>query len=61
MYSPLFPQTTGCSIIGLTLSKEQLSEATQRVQAAGLEGQVDLMFCDYRDCPGGYTLMYTRL
>ena len=39
---------------GLTISKEQLSEATARVKAAGLEERVTLLFCDYRDCPGGW-------
>ena len=37
---------------GLTISKEQLSEATARVRALGLEDRVTLMFCDYRHCPG---------
>ncbi|KAG1678525.1 hypothetical protein FOA52_014559 [Chlamydomonas sp. UWO 241] len=45
-------QTTGCRVTGLTISKEQLAEATARVKAAGLEDRVHLMFCDYRDCPG---------
>ena len=40
--------TTGCHVTGLTLSKEQLGEATARVRAAGLEGSVKLLFCDYR-------------
>lgn len=38
---------------GITLSKEQLAEATQRVKAEGLSDRVHLMYCDYRDCPGG--------
>ena len=38
---------------GLTISKEQLSEATARIKSLGLEDQVTLLFCDYRDCPGG--------
>ncbi len=41
-----------CRVTGLTLSKEQLEEATTRVKAAGLQDRVTLMFCDYRDCPG---------
>ncbi|GAX82389.1 hypothetical protein CEUSTIGMA_g9817.t1 [Chlamydomonas eustigma] len=48
-------QTTGCRVTGLTISKEQLSEATARVKAAGLENKVTLLFCDYRDCPGAGT------
>jgi cyclopropane-fatty-acyl-phospholipid synthase len=43
--------TTGCHVVGLTLSKEQLAEATQRVKDAGLEKQVTLLYCDYRDTP----------
>jgi predicted NAD/FAD-binding protein/cyclopropane fatty-acyl-phospholipid synthase-like methyltransferase len=47
--------TRGCRVTGLTLSKEQLAEATKRVKAAGLEDRVRLLYCDYRDCkgPGG--------
>ena len=48
-------QTTGCRVTGLTISKEQLAEATARVKAAGLEDRVKLLFCDYRDCPGAGT------
>ena len=44
--------STGCRVTGLTLSKEQLAEATARVKAAGLGDRVTLLFCDYRDCPG---------
>ena len=41
----------GCQWTGVTLSKEQLKEAQQRVKAAGLEEKVTLVFCDYRDLP----------
>eukprot|EP00775_Hariotina_reticulata_P004736 gene4736-4986_t len=44
--------TTGCRVTGLTLSKEQLAEATARVAAAGLSDKITLLFCDYRDCSG---------
>ena len=43
--------TTGCRVVGLTLSKEQLAEATQRVKYAGLEDKITLIYCDYRDTP----------
>jgi cyclopropane-fatty-acyl-phospholipid synthase len=43
--------TTGCHVVGLTLSKEQLAEATQRVKDAGLEDKITLLYCDYRDTP----------
>lgn len=39
---------TLCRVTGLTLSKEQLAEATARVAAAGLSDRVTLLFCDYR-------------
>lgn len=45
-------QRTGCRITGITVSKEQLAEATARVKAAGLADRVTLLFCDYRECPG---------
>jgi cyclopropane-fatty-acyl-phospholipid synthase len=48
-------QRTGCKVIGLTLSKEQLEEANARVKAAHLEHLVTLMFCDYRQAPGAGT------
>ena len=33
---------------GVTVSKEQLAEATARVKAAGLSDRITLLFCDYR-------------
>ncbi|KXZ44875.1 hypothetical protein GPECTOR_61g828 [Gonium pectorale] len=44
-------QTTGCRWTGITISKEQLAEATERVEAAGLQDRITLLFCDYRDTP----------
>ena len=41
-------QTTGCRWTGITVSKEQLAEATARVDAAGLTDRITLLFCDYR-------------
>lgn len=48
-------QTTGCTVVGLTLSKEQLEEANRRVEEAGLRDRITLLFCDYRQCPGAGT------
>ncbi|KAI8475498.1 MAG: cyclopropane fatty acid synthase [Monoraphidium minutum] len=48
-------QRSGCRVTGLTLSKEQLAEAAQRVDAAGLSDRITLLLCDYRDCPGAGT------
>ena len=38
-----------CRVTGVTLSKEQLAFARERIQRAGLEAKVDLRFQDYRD------------
>jgi cyclopropane-fatty-acyl-phospholipid synthase len=51
-------QRTGCHVTGLTLSKEQLAEATARVKAAGLSDKISLLFCDYRDFQGEYFYCY---
>ncbi|KAL4856846.1 Tuberculostearic acid methyltransferase UfaA1 [Chlorella vulgaris] len=48
-------QRTGCRVTGITVSKEQLAEATARVKVAGLSDRVTLLFCDYRECPGAGT------
>lgn len=48
---------TGCQATGLTLSEEQKALADQRIQNAGLQGQVRVLLCDYRNAPcpeGGY-------
>ena len=36
------------------MSKQQLEEATARVERAGLAGRITLLFCDYRELPGTY-------
>lgn len=41
----------GVKVFGITLSKEQLMLARQRVQDEGLAGQVELQILDYRDLP----------
>ena len=47
-------QTRGCRVTGVTLSKEQLKFARERVQQLGLESQVDFQLCDYRNIEGQY-------
>ncbi len=47
-------RTRGCSVLGITVSREQLIFATERIRAAGLEAQVSLRLCDYRDVQGTY-------
>jgi len=44
----------GCRVTGLTLSKEQLKYASERLQKAGLSDRVDLRLQDYRDVAGTF-------
>ena len=39
----------GAHVVGITLSAEQHEYATQRVKHAGLEEQIEIRLCDYRD------------
>ena len=41
-------------VTGITVSREQLELATQRVKEAGLDRQIDIRLCDYRDVTGRY-------
>ncbi|QCE07678.1 cyclopropane-fatty-acyl-phospholipid synthase [Vigna unguiculata] len=42
---------TGCTYTGITLSKEQLKLAEQRVKDAGLQDSIKFLLCDYRQLP----------
>lgn len=44
----------GCRVTGLTISREQLAFARERIEKAGLADRVDLRFQDYRDETGKY-------
>ncbi|MGI3171589.1 class I SAM-dependent methyltransferase [Pseudooceanicola sp. C21-150M6] len=44
----------GLKVTGLTLSREQLNYAQQRIEKAGLSDLVDLKLQDYRDETGSY-------
>jgi cyclopropane-fatty-acyl-phospholipid synthase len=44
----------GCKVTGLTISREQLAYAQERIAKAGLSDKVDLKFQDYRDETGTY-------
>ncbi|SOE08414.1 cyclopropane-fatty-acyl-phospholipid synthase [Hoeflea halophila] len=44
----------GCHVTGLTISREQLAFARQRIEKAGLSDNVELRFQDYRDETGQY-------
>ncbi|XP_068487420.1 uncharacterized protein [Phaseolus vulgaris] len=45
---------TGCRYTGITLSKEQLKFAEQRVKDAGLQDYIKFLLCDYRQLPKTY-------
>jgi cyclopropane-fatty-acyl-phospholipid synthase len=45
---------TGCRVTGITLSEEQHLYASERVRAEGLEKQVEIVLCDYRDMQGRF-------
>jgi cyclopropane-fatty-acyl-phospholipid synthase len=44
----------GMRVTGVTISREQLAFARERLEKAGLADRVDLQFCDYRDIKGSY-------
>ena len=44
----------GVKATGITLSERQLALARQRIEAAGLQGQVEVRLCDYRDMSGQF-------
>jgi cyclopropane-fatty-acyl-phospholipid synthase len=44
----------GCRVTGLTISREQLEFATERMKKAGLADKVEIKFQDYRDEAGQY-------
>lgn len=44
----------GCRVTTTTLSREQYIWATDRVAKAGLQDQVQVLLCDYRDLTGKY-------
>lgn len=44
----------GVRVTGITVSREQYTEARKRVEAAGLADRVDIRFADYREIDGRY-------
>ena len=44
----------GCSVTGLTISKEQFDFAKKRILEAGLNERIDIKYQDYRDETGRY-------
>lgn len=47
-------QQHGCRVTSVTLSPEQLREATRRAEAAGVSDRVRFLLRDYRDLDGSY-------
>ncbi|KAJ6014686.1 cyclopropane-fatty-acyl-phospholipid synthase [Penicillium herquei] len=54
-------QTYNCRVTGITLSREQKSWADERIKAAGLEDQVEILHCDYRNVPPPPSGSYDRI
>ncbi|KAK4405921.1 Tuberculostearic acid methyltransferase UfaA1 [Sesamum angolense] len=48
---------TGCRYTGITLSETQLQYAELKVKEAGLQDQIQLLLCDYRQLPKSYNEM----
>ncbi|MEM1178800.1 MAG: cyclopropane-fatty-acyl-phospholipid synthase family protein [Acidobacteriota bacterium] len=44
----------GCRVTTTTISREQYEAARERIRRAGLESQVEVLLCDYRDLEGQY-------
>jgi cyclopropane-fatty-acyl-phospholipid synthase len=44
----------GCRVTGLTLSREQLAYAQDRLEKAGLADRAEFLLCDYRDVEGRF-------
>ncbi|PIN25281.1 Cyclopropane-fatty-acyl-phospholipid synthase [Handroanthus impetiginosus] len=42
---------TGCKYTGITLSEKQLQYVELKVKEAGLQDQIELILCDYRELP----------
>lgn len=47
-------ETIGCKVTTVTISKQQFIYARDRVQKAGLENQIKVRYCDYRDVKGEF-------
>jgi cyclopropane-fatty-acyl-phospholipid synthase len=47
-------QKFGARCVGITLSQNQFDLASERVRAAGLQGQVEIRLQDYRDAQGPF-------
>ena len=43
-----------CRVTTVTISEEQFAEASERIQAAGLSDQIEILLCDYRTIRGRF-------
>src|SRR5438105_2361435 len=48
-FAEVAAREAGVEVVGVTLSPAQLDYAQARMRRAGLDGQVRLLLCDYRD------------
>jgi len=53
-FAELAARERGATVHGITLSQEQWTFCTQRMRKAGLDGQVKIEICDYRDVKGQF-------
>ena len=53
-FAELAARERGATVHGITLSQEQWTFCTQRMRKAGLDRQVQLEICDYRDVKGQF-------
>lgn len=47
-------KTYGCKVTTITISEEQYAEASKRIQAAGLQDRITILFSDYRVVEGQF-------
>ena len=47
-------ETRGCRVTSVTISRAQAELARERIAAAGLDGLIDVVLCDYREVEGSF-------
>ena len=47
-------ETRGCRVTSVTISRAQAELARERIAAAGLDGLIDVVLCDYREVEGRF-------
>ncbi|EKX37689.1 hypothetical protein GUITHDRAFT_165417 [Guillardia theta CCMP2712] len=51
----------GCRVTGITISEEQFSYATAKVEERGMSDRITILFCDYRKLPAELLGKFDRL